>query len=341
MTTPDPQPFIGLIDLAAESLGGRALATSDDFFASKENLIKPGRGIFLPEKYTEHGKWMDGWESRRRRGDGDHDWCVIQLGAPGVIRGVDIDTNHFLGNHPPYAALEAASIAGTPEAAAVAAYGKWTTILPTVPLRAGAQNLCLAAATTTPASGWTHVRLKIFPDGGVARLRVYGEVLPHWPEDPKAVVDLAAVGNGAQALACSDMFFSPMNNLLMPGRGRDMGDGWETRRKRSPGHDWVIVRLGAAGTIQQLEIDTAHFKGNAPARCSLEGGNFLSLPLEQLVQASTAWQPVLPETALQADHLHTFAKELQSHPACTHVRLNIFPDGGVSRLRAWGQRRSA
>lgn len=338
MTCPDAQPFIGLIDLAAESLGGRVLAASDDFFASKENLIKPGRGIFIPEKYTEHGKWMDGWESRRRRGGDDHDWCLIQLGAPGRIRGVDIDTNHFLGNHPPYAALEAAAIAGAPDAAATAAHREWMPIISTVPLRAGAQNLCLADATTTPPHGWTHVRLKIFPDGGVARLRVYGDVIPQWPSDARAVIDLAALRNGGQALACSDMFFSPMNNLLMPERGKDMGDGWETRRRRSPGHDWVIVHLGTTGTIQKLEIDTAHFKGNSPARCSLEGGHFPALPLEELVQTKTAWQSVLPEMALQADHLHTFSNELQSHTALTHVRLNIFPDGGISRLRVWGQR---
>src|SRR5580765_4681901 len=106
MSEPD---FTKLTDLAAERLGGKALACSDDFFAEKENLLKPGRGVFIADKYTDRGKWMDGWESRRKRTPG-HDWCIIRLATTGKIHGVDIDTNHFLGNHPPHASIDACSV---------------------------------------------------------------------------------------------------------------------------------------------------------------------------------------------------------------------------------------
>src|SRR6185369_14861184 len=127
----------------------------------------------------------------------------------------------------------------------------------------------------------THVRLNIFPDGGVARFRVFGRVQPDWDapadldDEARAHValglrDLAAVKNGGRALACSDAFFGPMNNLLLPGRPADMGGGWETRRRRGPGHDWILVKLGARGTPAVIEVDTAHFKGNHPDRCTLD-----------------------------------------------------------------------
>ncbi|HEX4640954.1 MAG TPA: allantoicase, partial [Chthoniobacterales bacterium] len=255
----------GLVDLAAERVGGKALFANDEFFAEKENLLKSGRGIFIADKYTDRGKWMDGWETRRRRTPG-HDWCVVQLGLRGVIKQVDIDTNHFLGNHPPFASLDAVCLAnGLPDEIESLA---GTPILNKSPLNPGSQNLFAIASEQT----WTHVRLNIFPDGGVARFRVYGIVVPDWSRvKPGELVDLAAVENGGVPLACSDMFFSSMNNLIMPGRSENMGDGWETRRRRGPGHDWIILKLGLPGTIRKIEVDTNHFKGNYPDMCSIEG----------------------------------------------------------------------
>jgi allantoicase len=334
--------FSGLVDLAAAGLGGRALGASDDFFAEVGNLLLPDRAVFVAGKFTDRGKWMDGWESRRKRGAG-HDWCVLALGAPGEVVGLDIDTQHFVGNHAPFASVEGL---WAPEAAALPALltrDDWSALLEQAPLRPDAQNL-FGALPRGPVS---HVRLNIFPDGGVARLRVFGRVHPTWdaPADadaetrarvPGDLRDLAAVKNGGLALACSDAFFGPMNNLLLPGRPEDMGGGWETRRRRGPGSDWIIIKLGARGAPAIVEVDTNHFKGNFPDRCSLDA---IEAPagarITDLV-ASSAWRPLVPEAKLGADARHFFTVE--SAHASTHVRLNIFPDGGVARLRVWGRR---
>jgi len=341
--------FTGLIDLAAAALGGRVLGASDDFFAEAGNLIQPGRGVFIDGKFTDRGKWMDGWESRRRRAAApDHDWCVLALGVPGQVAALDVDTHHFLGNHPPFASVEgllAPGVTGLDQLRAAS----WSELLPQSPLRPGAQNLFVPAAPGGPVS---HVRLNIFPDGGVARLRVYGRPAPGLTgddSDPAArdaetrqrvapgLIDLAAVKNGGQALACSDAFFGPMNNLLMPGRAADMGGGWETRRRRGPGHDWILIQLAARGAPALIEVDTAHFKGNYPDRCSLES---IDAPpgtrITDLIR-SDRWVPLLPETRLAADARAFFDVD-GGAGAATHLRLNIFPDGGVSRLRVWGRR---
>jgi allantoicase len=304
----------GLVDLASARLGGVALIANDEFFAEKENLLKPGRGIFIPDKFTESGKWMDGWETRRRRTPGN-DWCVIQLGLRGIIRKIDIDTNHFLGNHPPFTSVDAISEPNKfPTEAAAAEKLSWSEILAKSPLN----------------PGWTHVRLNIFPDGGVARLRVYGIVVPDWSKvkggEP---IDLAAIENGGVALACSDMFFSSMNNLIMPGRAENMGDGWETKRRRGPGHDWIIMKLGRPGSVQKIEIDTNHFKGNYPDMGSIEGCTAPEASINDLTTDAIKWLEVLPKTKLQADTRHFFERELSSIDNCTHIRLNIYPDGGV------------
>jgi allantoicase len=323
----------GLVDLASERVGGVAVIANDEFFAEKENLVKPGRGIFIPDKYTDRGKWMDGWESRRRRTPGN-DWCVVQLGLRGVIKQVDIDTNHFLGNHPPFASLDALSMSKAfPRDLAKVEGLSWTPILSQSPLQPGSQNLFAITNDET----WTHVRLNIFPDGGVARLRVYGVVVPDWSKvKPGELVDLAAVENGGVPLACSDMFFSSMNNLIMPGRAENMGDGWETKRRRGPGHDWIILKLGKPGTIRKIEVDTNHFKGNYPDTCSIEGCAMPDASTDELVSNNTRWSEILPKTKLQADTRHFFERELSPIDSCTHIRLNIHPDGGVSRLRVWG-----
>jgi allantoicase len=328
-----PAPPPGLVDLAAERVGGLALLANDEFFAEKENLLKPGRGVFIADKYTDRGKWMDGWETRRRRTPG-HDWCVVELGLRGIIKQVDIDTNHFLGNHPPFASLDAVCLTnGFPSEADAVEGLSWTPVLSQSPLEPGSQNLFAITSEQT----WTHVRLNIIPDGGVARLRTYGTVVPDWSKlKPGELVDLAAVENGGVPLACSYMFFSSMNNLIMPGRSENMGDGWETKRRRGPGYDWIIVKLGLPGTIRKIEVDTNHFKGNYPDTCSIEGCVAPDASTDELTGPGTRWSEILPMTKLQADTRHFFERELFSIGDCTHIRLNIYPDGGVSRLRVWG-----
>ena len=322
----------GLVDLASARVGGRAILANDEFFAEKENLLKLGRGIFIPDKYTDRGKWMDGWETRRRRTPG-HDWCVIQLGLRGIIKHVDIDTNHFLGNHPPFASLDALCLTnGFPSDVSAIDGLSWSPILAESSLKPGSQNLFAVTSDQT----WTHVRLNIIPDGGVARLRVYGVVVPDWSKlKPGELVDLAAVENGGVLLACSDMFFSSMNNLIMPGRSENMGDGWETKRRRGPGYDWIVLKLGLAGTIRKVEVDTNHFKGNYPDMCSIDGCAAPGASPDDLISKNAGWAEILPKTKLQAHTRHFFERELSSIDNCTHVRLNIYPDGGISRLRVW------
>ena len=333
--------FPGLVDLAAERVGGKALIASDEFFAEKENLLKPGRGIFVPDKYTDRGKWMDGWESRRKRspegraGTPGHDWCIIKLGLAGAIKGVDIDTNHFLGNNPAYASIEACAAPANASAQSLASSKTtWVEILPKSPLKPGSQNLFPVLS----AERWTHIRFNIYPDGGVARLRVYGKVMPDWSKVKKnGAIDLAAVENGGLAVAASDMFFGNKENLIMPGRAAHMGDGWETKRRRGPGYDWVIVKLGKPGTIEKIEVDTNHFKGNFPDACSIEICNEPDHAVDGLTHTEFDWKEILPKTKLKAHTRHFFSKELNNVGSATHVRLNIFPDGGVSRLRVFGR----
>jgi allantoicase len=321
--------FAKLTDLAAARLGGQVLYATDDFFAEKENLILPGRGIFITDKYTDRGKWMDGWESRRKRTPG-HDWCIVQLATTGKISGFDIDTNFFLGNHPPHASIEAALI---DDADSIVGWDTvaWTEVLSKSPLDPGSQNFYDCSST----EAWSHLRLHIYPDGGVARLKVYGEVEKDWSKvPPETEADLAAAINGGQAIACNDMFFSAMSNLIMPGRGVNMGDGWETKRNRTPNNrDWVILRLAHPGRIQSIIVDTAHFKGNYPDRCSIEACHAQND--DDVVNDKVNWQLLLPEQKLSADNIHEFT-QLSAQGLFTHIRLNIFPDGGISRLRIFG-----
>lgn len=327
--------FAGLADLASARVGGRAVATNDDFFASMRNLVAAGPAVFIPGKFTSRGKWMDGWESRRRRTPG-HDWCVVRLGVRGVIHGVNVDTSHFTGNYPSHCSIEALDRPGAggrlTRRLAGAAGEEWVTILDKAPLKGDGENL-FEVADRRP---WTHVRLNIFPDGGVARLRVYGAPAIDWRRLARAkrLLDLAAIVNGGLVVGASDMHFGAKDNLIMPGRAKNMGDGWETRRRRGPGHDWAIVRLGAPGTIRRVEIDTNHFKGNFPDGASIEACLLPGGGLDEPQNAS--WMELLPPTKLSAHRRHVFARELRRPGVVSHVRLNIFPDGGVSRLRVHG-----
>jgi len=325
--------FTQLTDLAAERLGGKVLYATDDFFAEKENLIKKGRGIFITDKYTERGKWMDGWESRRKRTPG-HDWAIVQFATPGKIAGFDIDTNFFLGNHPPHASVEAIYLE---DASNITDWETlpWEEILAKSPLDAGSQNFYECKREKL----FTHLRLHIYPDGGVARFRVYGTVFKNWDAVAgDGTVDLAAAINGGQAIACNDMFFSAMSNLIMPGRGVNMGEGWETKRNRTPNNrDWVILQLATTGTINKILVDTCHFKGNYPDRCSIEG--CLLKENDNPQAESVHWITLLPEQKLSPDNEHKFEGEIANKGPFSHIRLNIFPDGGISRLRLWGNKK--
>ncbi|MGH9683370.1 MAG: allantoicase [Candidatus Acidiferrales bacterium] len=327
--------FTHLVDIASERLGGRVIVANDEFFAPKENVLKFSKPIFVDGKYTSRGKWMDGWETRRRRTPG-YDWCIIRLGLPGVIHGVIVDTSFFRGNYPERCSLEACDL-GTPpyrdERTRLNSAAPWHELLPETALKGDSQN----SFSLANSSRFTHVRLRIYPDGGVARLRIHGEVVPNVERIGRVELDLAGVVNGGRAIASSDRFYGEPLNLLMPGRGKNMSDGWETRRRRGPGHDWVIVKLGISGAITAIEVDTSHFKGNFPESCSVEACHTERNISEKSFLQSAAWKQALPRTKLLANRRHIFRNQIQDAGVATHVRLNIFPDGGVSRLRIFGR----
>lgn len=324
-------PFTHLADLADRRLGAGVVAANDEFFAERENLLKPDVAEFDPERFGHKGKIMDGWETRRRRGvsagqphptETDHDWALVRLGAPGVIRGIVVDTAHFRGNYPQAVSVEGASVPGSPSPETLLGDDvKWTTLVPRTAVGGHAANGFSVGAEQR----FTHLRLNQHPDGGIARLRVYGEVAP----DPGwltalGTFDLVALENGGRVEDASDRFYSPATNTIQPGRSHKMDDGWETRRRRDQGNDWISYALATQSEIRAVEIDTAYLKGNAAGWATLSARD----------GESGAWTEILPRTRLQPDTNHRFV--LPSAAVATHVRIDIFPDGGISRLRLFG-----
>lgn len=332
MTTPD---FTKMTNLAATRLGSKVVFATDDFFADKARLINPEVPIFVPDKYDDNGKWMDGWESRRKRIEG-HDWAVIKLGRSGVISGFEVDTSHFTGNFPPFCSIELAnSSAEIPDAS------EWQEVVVQSELQGDSQHFYALASDQI----WTHVRLHIYPDGGVARLRVYGHVFIDWDNfDRSQTIDLVALEYGGRAIYANDTHFGVPENLIAPGKGINMGDGWETRRRLeratdpdywTQAHDFAVLELAHVGEVERIIIDTAFFKGNFPDRVSIQAANVSSLSDADIIEQSKTWSELLPTQKMSADSEHEFMVE-DANPI-THIRLNIFPDGGVSRLRLFGK----
>jgi len=321
-------PFEKYLNLADARLGTRALSVSDDWFADVNRLFQPHPAVWKEGVFDDNGKWMDGWESRRKRFEG-YDHTVIRLGVPGTLKGVDIDTSWFTGNFPPSASLEACYLAeGDPDE-----HTTWFEVLPAVELQGNSHHYH-AIGHDQPVS---HLRFNIYPDGGVARLRVHGIPAVDWSGAGNEAIDLAAALNGGRALACSDQHYGHMSNLLNPGRGVNMGDGWETARRRTPGNDWVIIALGHPGTVEQIVVDTLHFKGNYPDSCSIQAAFVKGGTDSQIETQSLFWRELLPSQKLQMHQEHHFAEQIRDLGPITHLRLNVFPDGGVSRLRVIGR----
>lgn len=309
--------FTTLPDLASRAVGGAVVAANDEFFAAKENLVVPAAPAFSPLTFTHRGQEYDGWETRRRREPG-HDWAIVRLGLPGVVRGVVVDTAFFTGNFPESCSVEATWVDGYPSPAELAT-ADWVSLVPTSALSGDARH----AFTVAYGRRFTHVRLSIYPDGGVARLRVHGEPVAYPRFLDGAPLDLAALANGARVLDCSNAFYSNPANLLAPGEPRVMADGWETARRRGDGNDWVSVALAATGVVRIAELDTTHFKGNAPGWAELSGST-----------GQGEWFPLLPRVRLQPDTRHRFL--VTGAAPAAQVRLDIYPDGGLARLRLYG-----
>jgi allantoicase len=329
--TPGPhqhgEPLTADSDLASRWLGASVMAASDEAFGEKENLLRPAAAAFEPGHYGNRGEIVDGWETRRRREPG-HDWALVRLGTPGTISSVEVDTSFFTGNYPESCRVEACGVEGYPSPAELTASAtEWAEIVPRSPLRGDARNTFPVAS----AVRFTHVRLSIFPDGGVARLRALGRVVPDPRQLDGLTVDLASQQYGGAVVASSDGFYTSARVLNRPDRARTMGEGWETRRRRDAGHDFVIFQLAAAGSIRQLVVDTAHFKYNASAEIAAFGSAVDPVPSFE----SSAWAELLPRTRLQPDTRHVFAVA-PGLGALSAVRLDAFPDGGMSRVRVIG-----
>jgi len=323
----NPTDFTRAINLASPRLCAEVTYATDDFFADKSRLIDPAEPVFIEGKYDDNGKWMDGWESRRKRTPG-HDHCVVKLGQAGIIQGVDIDTRHFTGNYPPAAMIEVCN--STDDVPGENA--GWVELVAKTHLHGDSHHLI----DVESKESWTHLKLHIYPDGGVARLRVYGIFHKDWQaEDYGREHDLLASKNGGRPIFANDEHFGVLGNIMAPGRGINMGDGWETRRRREPGNDFAIVALGHVGEVSRALVDTAHFKGNYPSGIMLQAA-LIEGDEGDLGDASENWPELLSRSELSADSEHDFNNNINALGPVSHVRVNIYPDGGISRLRLYG-----
>ena len=314
------------VDLASRWLGGSVIVASDESFGEKENLLVPAAAAFEPGRYGHRGEIVDGWETRRRREPG-HDWALIRLGAAGTVSAVDVDTSFFTGNVPVSCAIEGCGAEGYPSPAELLHPAtSWAELVPRSPLRGDAHN----SFPVADPRRFTHVRLSIYPDGGVARLRVLGQVIPDPRGLERLTIDLASQEYGGAVVASSDDFYNSAGLLIRPDTARSMGEGWETQRRRDCGHDYAIVRLAFAGRVHRLIVDTAHFKYNASAEVAISGSGDDVTP----AAASPAWAPLLPRTRLQPDTRHVL--EVSDTGPVASVRIDAFPDGGLSRVRVIG-----
>lgn len=314
-------------DLASSSLGTTIVAVTDEFFAPASNMINPAPPVHAPGKFVDTGAWMDGWESKRH--NQTYDWCIIKLGFPGSLRGFDIDTHYFTGNQAPFGSVDAVYL---PEGDVESSDVKWVNILPKVELIPNGHNLFVLSTDT---SVFTHLRLNNIPDGGIARFRAYGAILPVWPTDKSALIDLASCGYGGRVVEVSDQHYTPASNILLPGRGHNMGDGWETKRSRVAGHrDYVIVKLADHGHLMKAAIDTNHFKGNYPYRISLEA----TYSSQEIPEENAAWTTLVAPSPVGPHNLFYF--DLPHHDQVfSHAKISIIPDGGIKRLRLYGLRK--
>ena len=320
----------GLVNLASPKMGTKILAFSDDFFGEVTRMLNDKDPIFIEDKYDNHGKWMDGWESKRRR-DGGNDWAILKLGSSGIISKIEIDTSYFTGNFPPFFSLEGIYSETEPNKES-----NWKSLIAKTNLVGDCKN----NFELNLKEKFNFVRLQIFPDGGVARIRLFGEVKYNWDRfNNEEIIELSSLKLGGSILAYNNAHYGDVSALLSEGRGKTMGDGWETRRRREPGNDWIIIKLAQKGIIEKIEIDTAHFKGNYPDRASIQAISIdKNITTKDLIQSSENWDVILDETKLTADNIHEYEINSNSKAEATHIRLNIYPDGGVSRLRIFGKK---
>ncbi|KAF8924090.1 galactose-binding domain-like protein [Dissophora ornata] len=313
-------------ELASVAKGGKVLKTSDEFFGEGSQLIKEEDAIEDKNRETAHGFWKDGWETRRHNKKTHHS-ATIQLACQATIAGFDIDTSFFDGSHPAYASVEACLIVEGAENK-----NEWQEILPKVPLSGNSHHFFGINGTD---DAFTHVRLNMYPDGGIARFRVFGKVSPIYP-DEKKTFDLASLSSGGRIIKTSEYHYGNPYNILLPTASLNTRYGWQTPRSHVEGHhDWVEIKLGATGILEWIEVDTTHFRGNSPEFVSLDAcqSEYNNVQFDPEVR----WVSLLKKSEVEGDKKNTYSLEATGE-AYTHVRLNIFPDGGISRLRVHGVR---
>ena len=318
----------GLIDLAQPRLGSKVIFRTDDFFASADRIIDPSAPVFKEGLFDKNGKWMDGWESRRKRTPG-HDYLIIKLGKPGSISKVNVDTSHFNGNQPSMISIEACNSKSNNIKNL-----KWKSLLGKKKTKANSPHIF----KTSSKSVFTHIKLNIFPDGGVARLRLYGNISKEKNDFKNKTINLASLLDGASVIACNNEHFGKAENILAPGKAKNMGDGWETRRRRDKGFDWLILNSIDGEKIDKIEISTHHFKGNFPSHCSLQAAYITTKKSSSsIVSGSNKWKILMNKTMLKANKTHTFRNVLMKNDKINFIKINIFPDGGISRFRIFGK----
>jgi len=317
----------GLIDLAQPRLGTKVIYKTDDFFASANRIISPTIPVFKEGVFDKHGKWMDGWESRRKRTSG-HDYIILKLGKPGKISKIDVDTSHFNGNQPAMISIE-----GVFSNSNKINQLKWVSILPKKKTKANSHHFFLVKNKKI----FTHIKFNIFPDGGVARLRLYGSIAKSKKFENKKI-NLASLLEGASVIACNNEHFGKAENILAPGKAKNMGDGWETRRRRNKGHDWLILNSIDGSAIDKIEISTHHFKGNFPSHCSIQAAYLSPKNSKQIVNSSNKWKYLIKNIRLSANKTHVLKNFLMKKQKINHIKINIFPDGGISRFRIFGKK---
>ena len=316
-----------MINLADPKIGSKVIFRTDEFFAPAHRILKTDNPIFKEGLFDKHGKWMDGWETRRRRSKG-YDYLILKLGKPGRIFNVDIDTTHFNGNQPTYASVDGCFSKNKPNKNT-----KWFTVFSKKKLGPN-KNHNFASKNR---SIFNYIRLNIFPDGGVARIRLYGKINMENINLNKKNINLTSVLNGASIIGCNNEHFGRAENIIAPGKAKNMGDGWETRRSRGKNFDWLIIKFGKSGLIKKLEIDTHHFKGNYPDTCSIQTAYIAkNVSNNFIVRNSKKWKYILNKSKLSANKKHVFKKFLLRRNKENLLRINIYPDGGISRIRAFG-----
>jgi allantoicase len=318
----------GLIDLAQPRLGSKVIFKTDDFFASANRIIDPLPPVFKQELFDKNGKWMDGWETRRKRTTG-HDFLIIKLGKAGSISKVDVDTSHFNGNQPSMISLE-----GCNSKLKNIKNFNWKTLINKKRTKANSHHLF----NVSSKSIFTHIKLNIFPDGGVARLRLYGNISKENNNFGIKTINLASLLNGASVIACNNEHFGKAENILAPGKAKNMGDGWETRRRRDKGYDWLILNSINGQKINKIEISTHHFKGNFPSHCSLQATYISNKKTSSsIVKNSNNWKFLLNKVNLSSNKTHNFINKLMINNKINYIKINIFPDGGISRFKMFGK----